>query len=437
MKTLERVRVADVHTPRDSFGNEFPSSEFDQQVNKDYVQELADSFKAGGEPDVALSLVRREEGGYYVADGQSRLHAMQLLGTEECYGVVDEDATVQDVIETIMRTNKKKKYEPVEESRVVQQLAAFGDDEYVGSVASIDVDKAHRVRRAREIIGEKAEQLSLDRLYAVADFEGDEDAVSKIVEAPEAKWQRVYDDLHREKLNAEKAAAFKAKAAELRVKVVDERPSNLRYACTCGEPDDLMADYMAASVRYKGIVMYVSQYWYVEAALYGTPLDEQAETAEEAERRRRADGYEEVAQKVDDACCNWVLELLGGADAHDNLADLKSLDKACRKMALGYWYLQDSLKMFPAAKKEERCLVLFALGYKQARKTLTSYARDLANDNLSEIAAVRLSDALDWIGLHVADGWEPDDGMREFIDLARGKVGELEAEPDGIDGEGE
>lgn len=438
MKTLERVKVADLHTPRDKYGNEFPSREFDLQVNKDYVQELADSFNASGEPDVALSLVRRDEGGYYVADGQSRMHAMQLLGTGECWGVVDEDATVQDVIETIMRTNKKKKYEPAEESRVVQQLAAFGDDAYVSEVASIDVDKAARVRKAREIIGERAEQLSLDRLYVVPDFEGDEDAIEKLTNAPEGKWESVADDLHREKRLRDQRAAFTAAAKELKVELVEDWPGDgRRYICRCLKPEDFGADYMAARVEHTDVVAQLSDGWHMMyVSFYGKPLNAERESQEQAERRRLGEEHEATAQRIDDACCNWVLEQFSEAGSEDNLAALPTLDGACRKAAVSYWYLSDALKMFPQAKKEKNCLVLFALGYKSIRKTLSSYASDMAKESPSDIAVERMQQALEWVELHIADGWQPDEGMQRFLDLVHEKVDGYDAEADDEDEDG-
>ena len=435
MKYLKRVKVAELHTPRDKYGNEFPSREFDQQVNKDYVQELAGSFRANGEPDVELSLVPRPEGGYYVADGQSRMHAMQLLGTEECWGVVDEDATVQDVIETIMRTNKKKKYEPTEESRVVQQLAAFGDDTYVSEVASIDVDKAARVRRAREIIGERAEQLSLDRLYVVPDFEGDEEAVKLIIDAPEARWQSIAENLLRRKKLEEQRAAFKAEAEKLDIELVENWPDGGRkYICRCKSADDLSADYMAARVEHTDVVGQLSDNWYdVQVNFYGKPLNAEKESQEQAERRRLGEEYEETAQRIDDECCNWVLEQFSEANSEENLSALPMLNEACRKVAISNWYLSDALKMFPQAKKEENCLVIFALGYKSTRKMLTSYADDMAEETPSGIAMERMQQALEWVDLHIADGWQPDDGMQQFLDLVREKVDGYEAETDDID----
>ena len=435
MKTLIRVKVADLHTPRDKYGNEFPSREFDQQVNKDYVQELADSFRANGEPDVELSLVPREEGGYYVADGQSRMHAMQLLGTEECWGVVDDGATVQDVIETIMRTNKKKKYEPTEESRVVQQLAAFGDDAYVSEVASIDVDKAARVRRAREIIGERAEQLSLDRLYVVPDFADDEEAVGKLIDASEDAWRRIADNLKRDRDRREQREAFTAAAREHNIKLTDTRPTTgkdqKRYICECDDPEDIMADYMAASVEYKGIVGWIEDGWRgVVLNFYGEPLKEEKESPEAAERRRLIDKYERIAVRIDDDAFNWMLEQF--EDCDEVPANLNAMYEACEKMARRDWTVRQAFKEIPL-KPDDNCITLFSLGYYEGRKRLKNYIGQIVTDSVAPYNYDRVTAVIEWLDLHIACGWQPDEEASECIDLVHEKVDGYEAEPDDED----
>lgn len=417
---IVRLKVADINPLQDEFGNEFAQRDYSLQVNKDYVEELARSFGPGGEPDEHITVIS-DGGEYYVKAGRSRLEAMKLLGTEECDVVLDDSTSRQAALETVVRTNTKKKYEDVELSRYVQQLAAFGDDAYVSDVATIDVDNARRMRRACEIVGDKAEQLSLDRLYVIPDFEGDDDAVEKILKADNAKWERVLADLRREKANREKVEAFRKTAEDLGVKLVDEHPRTLRYACTCNDPSDLKADYMAASVKYKGIVGLITNSWYVEMTLHGIPLDAEAETAEESERRLKADRYQAIGGRIDDALINWTREQLE-QDGAGVLDCIPALNKACRAIAMKQWYIDETMKLFPMAKDDKNCLVLFATGYKYARERIAGRAGDLAWERLSRYAASSIRNAVNWIDLHIASGWEPDDDMYELIDLAREKT---------------
>ncbi|HAM14576.1 MAG TPA: hypothetical protein DCP91_01655, partial [Eggerthellaceae bacterium] len=243
---LERVRLSDVLPLVDEYGNEICNRDYSLQVNIDYVDELARSFGPSGEPDEEVKLVRDGDV-YRVKAGNSRVRAMKQLGTEECWAVIDPEDTVQSVLETVVRTNVKKKYEPAEESRFVQQLALFGDDEYVGAVARIGAESAGRLRRGAALAGERAQQVCMEQLMAAADFEDRPEYAEEILGAAEGSWRSVAGELARRKRADEAEAALRARAAELGIAVVDELPDGLRYAGRCDDADGLEAAYMAAA----------------------------------------------------------------------------------------------------------------------------------------------------------------------------------------------
>lgn len=429
MLKLERVKVADIEPLRDEYGNEFVSRDYELPANKAYVAELAESFGESGEPDEPIKLIRNGAK-FAIKAGNSRVRAMQLLGTEECWAVIDDDDTVQGVVETVVRTDKKKKYEETELSRFVQQLAAFGDDEYVGHVASIDADHARRVRKAREMVGiEKAEQLSLERLYVIPDFEGDDEAVKKLEEAPEVKWRIVEDQLRREKARREARAAFEARAQELRIKLVEDftqaRGKGRQFACSCRKPEDLEADYMAASVEYTGLVGVLQESWSgVELNLYGKKIGTD-ETAEDAERRRLANEYEATAQSIEDSAHNWVLEQFEEAGDQEFPQALRNLNDAARKITAGMWWMRDVIAKLPRAMEQKESYLAFCIGYHQESSSynrMEKWAGELASDEIGERATQELSERLAWIELHEADGWVPDEGQTAFLEMARERV---------------
>lgn len=432
MLRLERVKVADIEPLRDEFGNEFVSRDYDLPANRDYVRELADSFGDAGEPDEPVKLIRNGAK-FAIKAGNSRVRAMQLIGTDECWAVIDDDDTVQGVVETVVRTDKKKKYEDMELSRFVQQLAAFGDDEYVGHVASIDADNARRVRKAREMIGvEKAEQMSLDRLYVIPDFEGDDEAVEKLMKANEQSWFGVAEGLRREKGKRELKAAFEARAAELKITLVDRASvvGKRRFACECRKPADLEADYMAASVKYKNIVGTICDNWSgVTLDFYGVPISDEGETAEQAEKRRLADEYETVADGIDSAIFNWVTERFEEAGGQDFPPELANLEKAAVKIAKKQWVIKNIIDDFPMAMGQKGSYLAFFIGYHDGRTRLARQARSLAS-SLNGYGITYLNKALDWVELHESDGWVPDEGQAAFLEMAREKVAEASKEPE-------
>ena len=76
--------------------------------------------------------------------------------------------------------------------------------------------------------------------------------------------------------------------------------------------------------------------------------------------------------------------------------------------------------------------MLFAIGYDSLRRRLADYAGSMAQDEPQSHRLEAMGKALDWVDLHIADGWEPDENMAEFLELMRGKVASLS--DDGEDG---
>ena len=419
--TLERVKVADILPLVDEYGNEFLNRDYSLEVNQEYVHKLAASFGESGEPDEQVKLIRDGDV-FRIKAGNSRVRAMKELGTEECWAVIDEDDTVQSVLETVVRTNTKKTYEPQEESKFVQQLAAFGDDEYVGAVASIGTEKASKMRRARKMAGERAETLSLDRLFAIAEFEGDEDAAEKLMEANEDSWRITLNRLRREKEQREEREALLKRAKELKIEIVESRPK-MQYIATCDDPDSMEGDYMAATVDYKYIVGYMSETWSGwSLGLYGEPLHEEAEDPEVAARRKLADDYEIVARMVDVSIFEWVEEQFLSVVDGKIPAAFVVLESAClAKFDMQYW-VKDAFEKMPFAQPEDHCLTSFIIGYANGRRFLSDYARLLAEDTIGDYQKDRLAEALKWVGYHEADGWEPNEGMAAFLGVVRSKV---------------
>ena len=437
-RTLERVRVADCLPLVDEYGNEFLNRDYSLDVNKAYVDELAASFK-DGEPDEPIRVVRDGDK-YRIRAGNSRVRAMRQLGTEECWAVVDDEGTVQAINETVVRTNVKKKYEPLEESRFVQQLAMFGDDEYVGQVSCIGADNAASLRRACAAAGERAGQMTLDQLFIVDEFDGFPELQRKVMDVDGDLRYKV-DGLRREKRDIVQRNQYVLEARNLGIELVADRPDGKQYIFACKEPGDLSAKYMEASVDYKGIVGRLGSAWngvYVD--FYGEPLDEgkQKEEAEAAERRRKVEDFDRVLDAVDDSTLMFVRNAL----AVENLKPetrLKKLgpgllDRAAEKFADNY-VVHSALTLIPEAKGYGVNFVpAFAIGYNIARFDNPGPGVFVIGGRpLPEYHRERCEKWLGWVDLHVAAGWKPDDGEAAAIELLRAKVAEA-GEPEG-DGE--
>lgn len=423
--TIQRVKVADILPLVDEYGNEFVSRDYDLEANKAYVSELAASFGESGEPDEPVKLVRDGDA-YRIKAGNTRVRAMRELGTDECWAVIDDEDTVQSVLETVVRTNTKKKYEPVEESRFVQQLAMFGDDEYVGRVSMVGAENAGKLRRAREMAGDRAGQMSLDRMYALVEFEGYPELANRVMDADEDGWRADLDDARREKRMAEQETAFRAEAARLRIALVDERPEELRYIKAIREPDQISGAYMEAAVNNKGIIGRLVRTWGgCSIDLYGAPLDEDAEKAEEAERRRRVERLDGILDDIDESMLEWVRRTLDSKAAKPEtvLKKMPALVATAERGFYNQWYVKEALNLFPECKGRGIGIADFAVGYESCRVENGRFSYQvLSGRPLMDHVRGRLRKYVDWVGLHVSDGWEPDEDQAGAMAALQAKL---------------
>ena len=435
-KVMERVQLDRVLPLVDEFGNEYLNRDYSLDVNRQYVSELAASFK-DGEPDEPIVVVRDGDV-FRVKAGNSRVRAMKELGTRECWAIVDDEGTEQAINETVVRTNVKKKYELLEESRFVQQLAMFGDDEYVGHVSGIGAEKAAQVRRARAVAGDKAMQMSLERLMAVDEFDGYPELQRKVLDADDEHLLRMnLDGYRREKRNAEQRKAFEAEAAKLGIELVGDRPEGPKqYILDCKDPEQLASKYMEASARFEGIVGRLCSYWsgaYVD--FYGTPLDQVAEkeAAEEAELRRKAKELDDVLDSIDQSTLAWVRGILDTSrnpslKPETRLRKMPGLCEAARERYYDQYYVEQGLKLIPEAKGYMLNFIpAFASGYSDARRENCRYGAQIAGTGkLAAHVADRIERYMDWIGLHKADGWEPDKEQAKALRAVERRLGRAE-----------
>ena len=238
MPTIETVSIDDVYPWEDEYGNAYLSRDYSTKANRDYVHELARSMRAKGVPDEPVTLAR--DGGIFrIVAGNSRVMAMRELGTKTFPAVILDEAEARAAVETAVRTNVKKKYEAAEESNLFQQLLIFGDDQYVSEVSGIDAGQVAKIRRARRAVDDAAEDMSLDRLAAIAEFEGDEQAVAALSSCKESEWERVARDqrwrIEREEADRQIREALEAAG----IVVLRDRPQGAIFVSYVSTPSNM------------------------------------------------------------------------------------------------------------------------------------------------------------------------------------------------------
>lgn len=252
MPLIETVRIEDVYPLEDEYGNRIASRDYSTKANRKYVEELARSMKSnGGVPDELVTLVR--DGGIYrIKAGNSRVEAMRMLGTKSFPAVIDEDDTVQSVLETVIRTNTKKKYEAVEESRFVQQLAMFGSDEYVSDVSGIEAEKVKRIRIAAEAVGDAIQDMSIPRAIAIGEFEeiGCDEAVYALQRCTEKDYPAIAERYRAMAARAEAERELVA-AMEGRGIGIVESADGMRLLKTVRKPSEIPSELPDGTVAAK------------------------------------------------------------------------------------------------------------------------------------------------------------------------------------------
>lgn len=255
MLKIETVNIDDVYAPEDEFGNKFLSRDYSTKENQEYIQKLADDIKSKGAPEEPVVLVK-DGGNYIVKTGNTRVEAMRLNGVKKFEAVIDLDATPEDALrlaEAAYRTNLKKTYSPVEQAKISQQLFAFCPDDYkVADVVHDDPDNIKKMRRgyslAKERGGSEVEQMTLDHFRAISDFEGDEDAIDKLMSSSEADVERTYRNLCKQRTIKKNLDEIEAKLSYLGINVFEEAPEGYSYECFVHEVEELDAENFAPGV---------------------------------------------------------------------------------------------------------------------------------------------------------------------------------------------
>lgn len=235
---LITVKMEDVYpdesNPREDFGD---------------IAALAESFDLNperpGEPFTPPILVR--DGGIFrIVDGERRYRALAERGAESFAANVCADMDEADSVVAMLATDDKMPLSDIERSRGVQKMLLLGvDPEKVEKAGRMERGRAAAVRRARELVDDAGDDMTLERMYAVAEFDGDDEAVKKIMNASERDWEREAAAIRtaRERIAAIEALVARAEACGATI-MTDEDAMKLEgyrydYRFNVQTPDDL------------------------------------------------------------------------------------------------------------------------------------------------------------------------------------------------------
>ncbi len=268
---LENVSIEDVYpdakNPRRDFGD---------------IAALADTFALNDGYPTNPIVVVRDGGIYRIVDGERRYRAMKHLRKQTCPAVVYESMEDASAAAAMVATDEKQPLTAEEKSRGVQQMLLLGiDPAKVEKAARLGKGQGVRIAKARRMVDDAGDDMSLDRMLAISEFDEGDPAVEELEACPEGEWRRVYDRIVRErKLDADIAALADA-AREAGIEVVDAAPEGTCYQGYAIEPCDV-ADYEGV----EGCVAVLTRGWRAEMRFYAPDSDEGEEAVSEERRMR-------------------------------------------------------------------------------------------------------------------------------------------------------
>lgn len=401
---IETVSIEDVYPLVDEFGNDLATRDYSTKENQAYVDELARSMSAKGVPDELVTLVR--DGGIYrIKAGNSRVMAMRKLGTKSFPAIVEDESTEQAVIETVVRTNTKKKYEAVEESRFIRQLAMFGTDEYVAEVSGIEAEKVAKVRRAAKVVQDAADDMSLLRLMAIGEFADDPEAVEALTNCSEREYQTIAKRFE-ERRKKEKKADDLARELEARGIPVVSDPAGMALVANVNKaamiPADLPDGCVAAPHNSAGFFM----------ILRPAPEEQAAEPEQIEEENAARAMADAMAALYAEGTANrraWLAEQLAAQSILPNLSRLVA-DNEARHAPLVKAFLDATGTKRLNVGHSEIVLLFEGMNDASGRGIL---------DAAGKPRAKACRDYIDLLDAMEADGYEPDEDEQGIYQKAK------------------
>ncbi|MEG0322621.1 MAG: ParB/RepB/Spo0J family partition protein [Raoultibacter sp.] len=220
---LRTVNMSDIYpdgrNPRHDFGD---------------IEALAASFNLNslnpGEP-VNPPVVVQDGSIYRIVDGERRYKGIKHNKLTSCHVIVCEDMDEANTMVAMLATDDKQQLSDVERSRGVQQMLLLGvDPTKVERTARLAKGDAARVRQAMDRVDDAAEDMTLDRMLAIAEFADDAEVVERLTNAPGNEWQWMANNARKRKQDIQDHEAMVEAFGAAGIPVVtDDETDGMRY----------------------------------------------------------------------------------------------------------------------------------------------------------------------------------------------------------------
>ena len=399
-----------------------------------------------GEPVNPIVVV--EDGGVYrIVDGERRYKAMVRNKLGRCHAVVCSDMDEANAMVAMVATDDKRMLSDVERSRGVQQMLLLGvDPERVERAGRMPKGSAAKIRRARSAVDDAGDDMTLDRMLAIAEFADDAEAVVRLSNCREAEWQDVRQAIMAERAKAAKISELEQACREAGIQLEEKPPSlsdGYSYFGYVSLPSEVAAKHAECPDGTRAWIC-ETNYGGPDVRFY-EPVSDREEDPEAAARAERAHEIEAMAEHSKERMEGWFAQR---ANLDEGTPRVRS------SLMLGFfshsnsqYFKEPGDHVFEFAKKHGMDMSggvryvaagAFAafLYAKNAPKLPGSTAHLALNPTgtLCDHDAGRLAEWIEFADAFVADGYEPDESERELRGIVEGILARTET---GTEEEGE
>ena len=179
---------------------------------------------------------------YRLVDGERRFRAMRRLH-DDCYEatfVLCDGLDEADRAAAMLATDDKARLTDEERSRGVQRMLVLDVPyEKVEKAARLPRGAAAKAKLGAALAGEAAGQMSLDRLMAMCEFEGDPDALAELRACGEGGFAAALGALRRARERRELSEALRAACAAAGIGLSEGDPDYgaVRFAGLADDPE--------------------------------------------------------------------------------------------------------------------------------------------------------------------------------------------------------
>ena len=412
---LRKVNVEDIYpdekNPRKKFGD---------------IDALAASFELNemnpGEP-INPPVVVQDGGIYRIVDGERRYRAIKKNKITQCNVVVCDDISEANTMIAMLATDDKVQLSDLEKSRGVQQMLLLGVDPVkVEKTARLKAGDAMRINKAMLKIDDAAEDMTLDRLFAIAEFAEDPEAVEELSNCHENAWETLAANLRRKSSEKKNRGEMKALLDECGIDIIEDK------AGTKTEDYFYTAKKLAAGIEKYGAEEGLVAWYDSNDGSYELRVPKpETESTEESELDRKVEEFTKSLEQGAQERIAFFSERIGFFSSMKRVMEIVVVH-----IGKEIWDVVEEEfgpEFIGDPKNTTINPSLAAFGYCKAVPFFSSYSASevLKGRSINQWSKDGLTKWKKWVDAFIADGFEPNQQEQEFIALCEVAIQEEES----------